>query len=99
MERTHLLSVSAQGDLAVLQDAEFIQQRLFVGTLARVPLGGGAPRPLLERVRDADWAPGNEGGERLAILREVEGQDRLGRGAHRPTPAREKRGFPPTAAG
>jgi tRNA A-37 threonylcarbamoyl transferase component Bud32 len=72
MERTHLLSVSAQGELAVLQDAEFIQQRLFVGTLARVPLGGGAPRPLLERVRDADWAPGDAGGERHAILREVE---------------------------
>jgi serine/threonine protein kinase/dipeptidyl aminopeptidase/acylaminoacyl peptidase len=74
LKRTQLLSVSARGDLAVLTDAEFLGHRLFTGTLARVPLGGGAPRPLLEHVREADWAPD---GERLAIIREVDGKDRL----------------------
>ncbi|MBA3639863.1 MAG: serine/threonine-protein kinase [Acidobacteriota bacterium] len=28
--------------------------------LARLPLGSGAPRELVERVRDADWAPNGE---------------------------------------
>jgi len=74
LKRTQLLSVSSRGDLAVLTDAEYIAHRLFVGTLARVPIGGGAPRPLLEHVREADWAPD---GERLAITREVDGKDRL----------------------
>jgi eukaryotic-like serine/threonine-protein kinase len=74
MKRTQLLSVSARGELAVLTDAEFVQHRIFTGTLARVPLGGGAPRPLLEGVREADWAPD---GERLAVIREFDGQDRL----------------------
>ena len=28
-----------------------------VGTLARAPLGGGAPREILEQVMEADWSP------------------------------------------
>ena len=36
------------------------------GTLARVPLGGGGPREILEDVMHADWLPG--GGE-LAVIR------------------------------
>jgi serine/threonine protein kinase len=74
MKRTQLLSVSSRGDLAVLTDAEYLMHRLFTGTLARVPLGGGAPRPLAEHVREADWAPD---GDRLAIIHEVNGKDRL----------------------
>jgi hypothetical protein len=74
MKRTQLLSISSRGDLAVLMNAEYVGQRLFFGTLARVPLGGGAPRQLLDNVREADWAPD---GERLAIIREVNGKDRL----------------------
>ncbi len=74
LKQTHLLSVSSRGDLAVLTNAEYVAQRLFTGTLARVPIGGGTPRQLLERVREADWAPD---GERLAIIREVDGKDRL----------------------
>jgi Tol biopolymer transport system component len=44
------------------------------GTLARIPLGGGAPREILENVTDADWAPD---GEALAVVRTVEGHQRL----------------------
>ncbi len=69
-----LLSVSSKGELALLTHARYIHQRLFTGTLARMPLGGGAPREVLEGVREADWSPD---GENLAIIREVDGKDRL----------------------
>ncbi|HEY6929821.1 MAG TPA: protein kinase [Thermoanaerobaculia bacterium] len=69
-----LLSVSSKGELALLTHARYIHHRLFTGTLARMPLGGGAPREVLEDVREADWYPD---GESLAIIREVDGKDRL----------------------
>jgi dipeptidyl aminopeptidase/acylaminoacyl peptidase len=69
-----LLSVSSKGELALLTHARYIHHRLFTGTLARMPLGGGAPREVLEGVREADWSPD---GETLAIIREVDGKDRL----------------------
>jgi dipeptidyl aminopeptidase/acylaminoacyl peptidase len=72
--QTHLLSVSSQGELAVLTHARFIAHRLFAGTLARMPLGGGAPREVLENVREADWSAD---GSSLAIIHEVDGKDRL----------------------
>jgi Tol biopolymer transport system component len=71
---THLLSISAKGEMAVLTKARFLRQRLFIGTLARVSLGGTAPREILEGVRQADWSPD---GADLAIIRMVEGKDRL----------------------
>jgi Tol biopolymer transport system component len=74
LPRTHLLSISSKGELAVLTNARFVAQRLFVGTLARVPLGGTAPREILEDVRQADWSPD---GSELAIIRTAEGKDRL----------------------
>jgi dipeptidyl aminopeptidase/acylaminoacyl peptidase len=74
LRNTHLLSISSKGDMAVLTNVRYIGHRLFDGTLARVPLGGGAPREILEHVREADWAPD---GERLAIIRDVGGRDRL----------------------
>ena len=71
----HLLSVSSKGELAVLAGARFVgHHRLFEGTLARMPMEGGAPRRLLEGVRDADWSPDGSG---LAIIRERGGRDRL----------------------
>jgi Tol biopolymer transport system component len=74
LPRTHLLSISSKGELAVLTNARFLNHRLFVGTLARVSLGGTAPREILEDVRQADWSPD---GAELAILRTVNGKDRL----------------------
>jgi hypothetical protein len=70
----HLLAVSSQGELAVLLGARYVWHRLFTGTLARMPLGGGAPREVLEGVRQADWSPD---GSRLAVIREFQGADRL----------------------
>jgi Tol biopolymer transport system component len=68
------LSVSSKGELAILTGARYISHRLFLGTLARMPIGGGAPREILEHVREADWAPD---GNSLAIIRDVDGRDRL----------------------
>ena len=70
----HLLAVSSKGELAVLLDARYVWFRLFTGTLARMPLSGGAPREVQEGVRQADWSPD---GSQLAIIREVGGKDRL----------------------
>ncbi|MGE5276513.1 MAG: protein kinase domain-containing protein [Acidobacteriota bacterium] len=70
----NLLAVSSKGELAVLIGARYVWHRLFIGTLARMPLSGGAPREILEGVRQADWSPD---GSQLAIIREVGGKDRL----------------------
>jgi len=69
-----LLSVSSRGELAVLTGAHYLAQFLFAGTLAEVPLEGGAPRDILENVQDADWSPDGSG---LAIIREVNGENQL----------------------
>jgi serine/threonine protein kinase len=71
---TALLSVSSKGELAVLTHAQFIRHDVFTGTLARMPLEGGAPREVLEGVREAEWSPD---GSQIAVIREVEGKDRL----------------------
>jgi tRNA A-37 threonylcarbamoyl transferase component Bud32/Tol biopolymer transport system component len=65
-DSTELLSVSSTGELALLAHARRLTQRLFRGTLARMPLGGGAPREVLDGVIEADWSPD---GSQLAISR------------------------------
>jgi len=45
-----------------------------VGTLARAPLAGGAPREVVDQVQWADWGPDSNN---LAIVRDVGGQNRL----------------------
>jgi len=69
-----LLSVSSSDELAVLVHPVYLAFRLFTGTLARMPLAGGAPRELLTNVREADWSPD---GSQLAVIHEVDGKDRL----------------------
>ena len=60
-----LLSVSRQGQMAVLVHPQYGSHRQWLGTLATVPIAGGAPRELLENVFDADWsADGND----LAVI-------------------------------
>ena len=72
----HLLSVSSKGEIALLTDIHYVAHRIFSGTLARMPLGAGITEPheVLRGVREADWAPD---GERIAIIREAGGEDRL----------------------
>jgi serine/threonine protein kinase/Tol biopolymer transport system component len=71
---TRLLAVSAKDEMAVLVGAVFDHHRVFSGTLARMPAGGGTPRELLTDVHDADWSPD---GTQLAVIHEVNGKDRL----------------------
>jgi eukaryotic-like serine/threonine-protein kinase len=70
----HLLSISSRGELAVLIRPRYLGHSLFKGTLSRMPLEGGAPREILDGVREADWSPD---GSELAVIRDVGGKDRL----------------------
>jgi len=63
-----VLAVSSAGELALALGNRFTIGWESIGTLARMPLGGGAPREVLERVQDADWSPD---GQSLAVVREV----------------------------
>ena len=63
-----VLAISPRGEMAILLGGED------VGTLARVPFGGGSPREVLEGVSGADWGPD---GDSLAVVRAVAGKFRL----------------------
>ncbi len=52
-----VLSISAQGQMAILLDPSRRQGYFQWGTLAVVPLAGGTPRELLENVMAAAWTP------------------------------------------
>ena len=69
-----ILGISRSGELALSLKSHATRSFIYTGTLARVPLVGGAPREILERVEWADWAPD---GENLAVVREANGRDRL----------------------
>ncbi len=66
-----VLSISASGELAVSLGRRPTLGFETRGTLARVPLAGGAPREVLTDVESADWAPD---GQSLAVVHVV--QDR-----------------------
>jgi eukaryotic-like serine/threonine-protein kinase len=66
-----ILSISSTGDMAILLGPT---TNGTAGTLARVPLSGGAPREILENVNDADWSPD---GSTLAVSRTVGGKNRI----------------------
>ncbi len=70
---TGLLAVSSAGELALSLGCE-LNWAECSGTLARMPLAGGAPREVLEDVYYADWGPD---GKNLAVVRPVEGRFRL----------------------
>ncbi len=69
-----VLSISRQGQMAVLMRPQYFSHYQWSGTLAVSPLGGSAPRELLENVYDADWSPdGND----MAIIDGVNNRWRL----------------------
>ena len=72
--RAELLGVSSTGEMALSLDSHPAGTWVHVGTLARAPLAGGAPRPVLENVEWADWSPD---GNSIAVVRNVGGRDRL----------------------
>ena len=69
-----VLAISSTGELAVSLNRRYIFGYEQVGTLARVPLGGGAPREVLENVQDADWSPD---GTSLAVARHAGNRSRI----------------------
>jgi len=72
--RAELLGVSSTGEMALSLGSHPVGTWMNVGTLARAPLAGGAPRPVLENVESADWGPD---GNSLAVVRNVGGRERL----------------------
>ena len=64
-----LQAVSTRGELAVL-----LRNPGGDRTLARMPIGGGAPREVLEQVESADWGLD---GDSLAVVHTVNGRDRI----------------------
>lgn len=67
------LAVSSTGELA-LSLGSHLRGIMTYGTLARVPLAGGAPREVQTDVKYADWSPD---GRELAIVRRTNGRDQL----------------------
>jgi len=69
-----ILSISSQGEMALLLGSRQVKSWIHTGTLARVPMAGGAPREVLENVQWADWSPD---GNNLVVVREVGGRNRI----------------------
>jgi eukaryotic-like serine/threonine-protein kinase len=67
--KADLQAVSERGEMAVLLRKPGGEQ-----VLARMPIGGGAPREVLEAVQSADWGPD---GDSLAVVHTVDGRDRI----------------------
>ena len=74
LNRTQLMSISSTSEMAVLLDSKAVATWVTMGTLARAPLAGGAPREILENVQWADWSPDGSG---FLIVRDFEGMNRL----------------------
>ena len=68
---SEVLAVSKSTELAILLHRDRITR---VGTLARVPMGGGMPRQVAADVLQADWSPD---GANLAVIRLVNGKTRV----------------------
>ncbi len=62
-------AISRNGELAVSLNRKQEFGFQFSGTLARVALVGGVPRPIAKEVYEADWSPD---GKQLAIVRRSE---------------------------
>ena len=70
---TDILAVSRTGQLAISLRRHPIGYVRESGTLAQVPIAGGAPRAILDDVEFADWSPDG----RLAVVRTIGGRCRL----------------------
>lgn len=64
-KHAELLAISKSGELAIRLNTRQGVGFDSWGTLARVSLGGGSPREVLENVQDADW---DASGENLAVV-------------------------------
>ena len=69
-----LLAISAAGELAISAGLHRLNTGTITGMLARAPLVGGSRRDVLEDVKAADWS---RDGSQFAVVRRVDGKDRL----------------------
>jgi serine/threonine protein kinase len=74
LNHTQLMSVSSSAEMAVLLDSKAKGTWVSMGTLARAPLAGGAPREVLEHVQWADWSPDGQG---FLVVRDFGGMNQL----------------------
>ena len=74
LSHTQLMSISTTAEMAVLLNSKAIGAWVSMGTLARAPLAGGAPREVLENVQWADWSPDGTG---FLVVRDYGGMNRL----------------------
>ena len=74
LAKAEVLSISGDGEMAVLLHSHNVDPYINEGTLGRVPLGGGAPREILENVQWADWSPD---GTNFCVVRDFAGRSRL----------------------
>ena len=69
-----VLAISAAGQGAISLDCKPTHNGACAGTLATVPLTGGAPRPIEDGIQWADWAPD---GNSMLVEHDVDGRARL----------------------
>ncbi len=74
LSNAEVLSISSAGEMAVLLNRRRLEFYMGMGTLARLPIMGGAPREILENVVQADWSPD---GKELAVVHDVGERRRL----------------------
>ena len=68
-----LASISSLGEVALIQGCR-LDWASCIGTLATMPIGGGAPREVMEDVVSADWTPD---GRALAAIQVADGEYQL----------------------
>ena len=75
LSATQVLAVSPEGQMAVLRRFRISDNRFTnIGTVAQLSIGADAPRDLVDKVEEADWAPD---GNTLAVVHVVGGKSRL----------------------
>ena len=70
LKDSRILSVSRDGDMAVLFGPQSVERAIGLRTLARIPMAGGARRDVLTGVVAADFVPGTD---TLAVIRDPGG--------------------------
>lgn len=66
-------SISPSGEMLLILQRHSLVRVARIGVLARAPLGGSAPHPIMSDVEDADWGPDNQ----IAVARYVDGHFRI----------------------
>jgi eukaryotic-like serine/threonine-protein kinase len=66
-------SISSAGEMLLIQQRHSLVRVARVGVLARAPMSGAAPRPMMNDVADADWGPDNQ----IAVARYVDEHFRI----------------------